>query len=203
MICELTQSAPHLLLASDPSGGAYSYRMPTRDNEDRAKLLQGAGDLLILRTLLPGPQHGQGIARSIQRESDDVFLVDHGSLYLALQRLEEQNLVDASWGVSDNNRRAVLQTHCQKPKPAYREDQGMESHRRGDGAYSGRSRIGGVNVFRRKRRSLEDFRAEIESHLAHEADDIADEIRETDPGVDAEAAAARVRQHRCHPGAMV
>jgi transcriptional regulator len=80
--------------------------MPTRDNEDRAKLLQGTLDLLILRTLLPGPQHGQGIARSIQRESDDVFLVDHGSLYLALQRLEEQNLVDASWGVSDNNRRA-------------------------------------------------------------------------------------------------
>jgi len=63
-------------------------------------------DLLILRTLVLGPQHGQGIARSIQRQSDDVFLVDHGSLYLALQRLEENGLIDAKWGVSDNNRRA-------------------------------------------------------------------------------------------------
>jgi len=80
--------------------------MPTRDSEDGARLLQGTLDLLILRTLLPGPQHGQAVARSIQRESEDVFLVDHGSLYLALQRLEEHNLVDATWGVSDNNRRA-------------------------------------------------------------------------------------------------
>ena len=79
--------------------------MPSQDN-DRTNLLQGTLDLLILRTLVLGPQHGQGIARSIQRESDDVFLVDHGSLYLALQRLEEHGWVDANWGVSDNNRRA-------------------------------------------------------------------------------------------------
>ena len=63
-------------------------------------------DLLILRTLVLGAQHGQGIARSIQRQSEDVFLVDHGSLYLALQRLEEKGWVEAKWGVSDNNRRA-------------------------------------------------------------------------------------------------
>jgi transcriptional regulator len=81
--------------------------MPTRDSGDeRASLLQGTLDLLILRTLVLGPQHGQGVARSIQRQSDDVFLVDHGSLYLALQRLEEDGLVEAKWGVSDNNRRA-------------------------------------------------------------------------------------------------
>ena len=81
--------------------------MPTRNNpDDRTSLLQGTLDLLILRTLVLGPQHGQGIARSIQRESDEVFLVDHGSLYLALQRLEESGLVEAKWGVSDNNRRA-------------------------------------------------------------------------------------------------
>jgi transcriptional regulator len=81
--------------------------MPTRDDSDeRTNLLQGTLDLLILRTLLFGPQHGQGIARSIQRQSEDVFLVDHGSLYLALQRLEEKGWVDAKWGVSDNNRRA-------------------------------------------------------------------------------------------------
>jgi transcriptional regulator len=81
--------------------------MPTQDSGDeRTSLLQGTLDLLILRTLVLGPQHGQGVARSILRQSDDVFLVDHGSLYLALQRLEENGLVDAKWGVSDNNRRA-------------------------------------------------------------------------------------------------
>jgi len=81
--------------------------MPTRDNSDeRTNLLQGTLDLLILRTLVLGEQHGQGIARSIQRQSEDVFLVDHGSLYLALQRLEEKGWIDAKWGVSDNNRRA-------------------------------------------------------------------------------------------------
>jgi transcriptional regulator len=80
--------------------------MPTQDNRERTNLLQGTLDLLILRTLVLGPQHGQGIARSIQRQSDDVFLVDHGSLYLALQRLEERGWIDAQWGVSDNNRRA-------------------------------------------------------------------------------------------------
>jgi transcriptional regulator len=81
--------------------------MPTRaSGDERTSLLQGTLDLLILRTLVLGPQHGQGVARSIQRQSDDVFLVDHGSLYLALQRLEENGLVEAKWGVSDNNRRA-------------------------------------------------------------------------------------------------
>ena len=80
--------------------------MPTRDHDERTNLFQGTLDLLILRTLLFGPRHGQGIARSIQRQSEDVFLVDHGSLYLALQRLEEKGWVDAKWGVSDNNRRA-------------------------------------------------------------------------------------------------
>src|SRR5215472_922457 len=80
--------------------------MPTQDNRERTSLLQGTLDLLILRMFVLGPQHGQGIARSIQRQSDDTFLVDHGSLYLALQRLEERGWVDAKWGVSDNNRRA-------------------------------------------------------------------------------------------------
>ena len=80
--------------------------MPTQDNRDKTNLLQGTLDLLILRMLVLGPQHGQGIARSIQRQSDDTFLVDHGSLYLALQRLEERGWIDAKWGVSDNNRRA-------------------------------------------------------------------------------------------------
>ena len=68
--------------------------------------LQGTLDLLILRTLIFGPQHGQGIARVIQRESDHVLIVDHGSLYPALQRLEQRGFIEASWGTSDNNRRA-------------------------------------------------------------------------------------------------
>jgi len=67
-------------------------------------------DLLILRTLVLGSQHGQGIARLIQQQSDDVFLVDHGSLYLALQRLENKGWVSAKWGVSDNNRKARFYT---------------------------------------------------------------------------------------------
>jgi PadR family transcriptional regulator PadR len=76
--------------------------MPT----EREALLQGTLDLLILRTIKLEPRHGQGIAKSIQQESDDVFLVDHGSLYLALQRLESAGLVKGEWGVSENNRRA-------------------------------------------------------------------------------------------------
>lgn len=63
-------------------------------------------DLLILRTLLVGAQHGQGIARAIQKQSEDVLLVDHGTLYPALQRLEARKWIKARWGTSENNRRA-------------------------------------------------------------------------------------------------
>jgi PadR family transcriptional regulator, regulatory protein PadR len=81
--------------------------MPTRNPApDRIALLQGTLDLLILRTLLYGPHHGQGVARSIQRQSEEVFIVDHGSLYIALQRLEDKKWIRAQWGVSENNRRA-------------------------------------------------------------------------------------------------
>lgn len=80
--------------------------MATRDEKDRIALLQGTLDLLILRTLLFGPQHGQGIARAIQLQSDDELLVDHGSLYPALQRLETQGWISAEWGTSENNRKA-------------------------------------------------------------------------------------------------
>ena len=75
-------------------------------NDDRIPLLQGTLDLLILRTLIFGPQHGQGIARAIQQQSEDVLLVDHGTLYPALQRLEAQGWIAAEWGTSSNNRRA-------------------------------------------------------------------------------------------------
>jgi PadR family transcriptional regulator PadR len=78
--------------------------MPTR--EDRTALLQGTLDLLILRTLVFGPEHGQGIARAIQQTSEDVLLVEHGALYPALQRLEAKGWIVAEWGTSDNNRKA-------------------------------------------------------------------------------------------------
>jgi transcriptional regulator len=80
--------------------------MATRDENNRIALLQGTLDLLILRTLLFAPQHGQGISRAIQAQSDDELLVDHGSLYPALQRLEAQGWISAAWGVSENNRKA-------------------------------------------------------------------------------------------------
>jgi len=81
--------------------------MPTRKEEnERIALLQGTLDLLILRVLLFGACHGQGIAKAILRQSDEVFFVDHGSLYLALQRLEEGGMISAKWGVSENNRKA-------------------------------------------------------------------------------------------------
>src|ERR1700742_3783166 len=81
--------------------------MTTQKNpDDRIALLQGTLDLLILKTLVLGPRHGQGVARSIQRQSEEVFFVDHGSLYLALQRLEDKKWISAKWGVSENNRKA-------------------------------------------------------------------------------------------------
>jgi transcriptional regulator len=77
-----------------------------RSDGEYSAHLQGTLDLLILRTLIFGPQHGQGIARVIQSESDHVLIVDHGSLYPALQRLEKRGFIEASWGTSENNRRA-------------------------------------------------------------------------------------------------
>jgi transcriptional regulator len=75
----------------------------TRQKPD---LLQGTLDLLILRTLQWGPQHGHGIGVALSASSDEVLNVDHGSLYPALHRLERQGWVDAEWKLSDNNQRA-------------------------------------------------------------------------------------------------
>ena len=81
--------------------------MTTQENtDDRIALLQGTLDLLILKILVLGPCHGQGVARLIQRQSEQVFFVDHGSLYLALQRLEDKKWIRAKWGLSENNRKA-------------------------------------------------------------------------------------------------
>jgi transcriptional regulator len=80
--------------------------MSTQRDDERLELLQGTLDLLILRTLIFGPEHGQGIARAIQQTSDDELLVEHGALYPALQRLEERGWISARWGTSSNNRKA-------------------------------------------------------------------------------------------------
>jgi PadR family transcriptional regulator, regulatory protein PadR len=69
-------------------------------------LLQGTLDLLILKTLSLGAQHGWGVAQRIQQTSRDLLQINQGSLYPALHRLEEQGWIESEWGVSDNNRRA-------------------------------------------------------------------------------------------------
>jgi len=82
--------------------------MSTQDSyaAERDTLLQGTLDLLVLRILALGPHHGQGIARVIQQRSGDTLLIDHCSLYPALQRLESRGWIKGAWGTSDNNRRA-------------------------------------------------------------------------------------------------
>jgi len=80
--------------------------MSTQEPGERLELLQGTLDLLILRTLIFGSQHGQGIARAIQQTSEQELLVEHGALYPALQRLEDRGWIAARWGTSANNRRA-------------------------------------------------------------------------------------------------
>jgi len=84
--------------------------MSTQKEKDRLELLQGTLDLLILRTLIFGPQHGQGIGRAIQQTSRDELLVEHGALYPALRRLEERKWIAAEWGTSANNRKARFYT---------------------------------------------------------------------------------------------
>lgn len=73
---------------------------------DIGDLLQGTLGILVLKTLLAGPAHGYGIARWIERTTDDVLRIEEGSLYPALRRLEERGWVTSEWGLSDNNRRA-------------------------------------------------------------------------------------------------
>src|SRR5579872_2238267 len=72
----------------------------------RIDLPQGTLDLLILRTLALGPQHGWAVSERVQQLSSDVLRIQQGSLYPALHRLERRGLIKARWGTSDNNRRA-------------------------------------------------------------------------------------------------
>jgi PadR family transcriptional regulator, regulatory protein PadR len=73
---------------------------------NRIDLPQGTLDLLILRTLLPGRQHGWAISERVQQVSSDVLRIQQGSLYPALHRLERQGWIKAQWGASENNRKA-------------------------------------------------------------------------------------------------
>ena len=77
-----------------------------RPADDRIDLLQGTLDMLILRTLLFGPEHGHTIARVIEQTSEEVLQVDHGSLYPALHRLIKRGWITSEWGASENNRKA-------------------------------------------------------------------------------------------------
>ena len=72
----------------------------------KAELLQGTLDLLILKTLTTGPLHGYAIAQRIQQRADEVLVVEEGSLYPALYRMEEKSWIASEWGKSENNRRA-------------------------------------------------------------------------------------------------
>lgn len=73
---------------------------------DSPDLIQGTLDVLILKALAWGPRHGYGIARWLRETTDDTILVEDRALYLALHRLEERDLIEAEWGLSENNRRA-------------------------------------------------------------------------------------------------
>jgi PadR family transcriptional regulator len=77
-----------------------------RNDDSRLELLRGTLDLLILRTLLPGPSHGHAIAKHIQRTSEDLLQVETGSLYPALYRLEARGWIAGSWSLSEKGKRA-------------------------------------------------------------------------------------------------
>jgi transcriptional regulator len=81
--------------------------MPKRNTPPiQEEMLQGTLDVLILRTLAGGAAHGHTIASIIERQSDDILSVQHGSLYPALHRLEDRGWIASFWGTSENNRRA-------------------------------------------------------------------------------------------------
>jgi transcriptional regulator len=93
----------------------------------RIDLLQGTLDLLVLKTLVAGPNHGYGIAMRIHSLSDDVLRVEEGSLYPALYRMEEQGLVESEWGTTENNRKAKFYRLTRKGRAAAdAETQGWE-----------------------------------------------------------------------------
>jgi PadR family transcriptional regulator PadR len=80
--------------------------MPRRQSPLKSEMVQGTLDMLILQTLVLGPAHGQTIAHAIERGSEVVLQVEHGSLYPALHRLQNRGWIASFWGTSENNRKA-------------------------------------------------------------------------------------------------
>ena len=80
--------------------------MPRRSSPLQSEMVQGTLDMLVLKTLVLGPAHGQTIAHAIEQGSQDVLQVEHGSLYPALFRLRNRGWIAAFWGTSENNRKA-------------------------------------------------------------------------------------------------
>ncbi len=148
--------------------------MLTRDTPNSIALLQGTLDLLILRTLVFGPEHGQGIARAILKQSDEVLLVDHGALYPALQRLEGRGWIAAKWGTSSNNRKARFYTLTKAGHKQLVHETGQWRK-----LAAAMARVLGLRpprskrspMFRRKR-SDKDFAEELHAHLDLEADQL-------------------------------
>ena len=89
---------------------------------DRAALLPGTLDLLILRSVSLGKLHGYGILLRIQQLSSDALLIEQGTLYPALYRLEQQGLLETDWGTSENNRRAKYYTLTKKGQTRLRQE---------------------------------------------------------------------------------
>ncbi|HEY1264516.1 MAG TPA: PadR family transcriptional regulator [Terriglobales bacterium] len=86
-------------------------------------LLQGTLDLMVLQTLAAmGPQHGYGIARRIEQVSGEEILLNQGTIYASLVRLQEQGLISAEWGTSDNNRKAKFYSITKKGRKQLAED---------------------------------------------------------------------------------
>jgi PadR family transcriptional regulator, regulatory protein PadR len=99
------QSAEHEMIDA-PGCPAISFPFSSLDSQKARRMAAGVARHWNLEETVLGSCHGQGIARSIQRQSEEVFFVDHGSLYLALQRLQDKKWISAKWAVSENNRKA-------------------------------------------------------------------------------------------------
>ena len=92
--------------------------------EDKSEILQGTLDLMVLKTLMAmGPLHGYGIARRIEQLSEDVLHLNQGTIYASLVRLLQKGWISASWGTSDNNRRAKFYTITARGRKQLREEQ--------------------------------------------------------------------------------
>ena len=137
--------------------------MPKHPDDQRLELLQGTLDMLILRTLQWGPQHGHGIGQAIRRQSDELLKVETGSLYPALHRLEKRGWLKSEWDVSEANQRASTTGSRQRASPAVARARPLVAARGRDRPHH-ESRARGRRVaMRPPERDLDE---EIRGHLA-------------------------------------